>query len=79
MLLAVLGGPRFADPVPEQQLACRRRRADVDPEQPERFVAESAHRLGETMWFNSKQRAEPYQRLTSLSRIVETLSFSSAG
>ena len=31
------------------------------------------------MWFNSKQREEPYQPLTSWSRIVETLSFSSAG
>src|SRR3546814_12914791 len=31
------------------------------------------------MWFNSKQRAEPYQRLTSRSRLVETPSFSSAG
>src|SRR3546814_3167224 len=32
-----------------------------------------------SMWFNSKQRAEPYQRLTSRSRLVETPSFSSAG
>ena len=31
------------------------------------------------MWFNSKQREEPYQLLTYQSRIVETLSFSSAG
>src|SRR6187401_661898 len=31
------------------------------------------------MWFNSKQRAEPYQPLTSRSRITETGSFSSAG
>src|ERR1700681_1617234 len=31
------------------------------------------------MWFNSTQRAEPYQPLTSRSRIPETESFSSAG
>src|SRR5438093_7732522 len=31
------------------------------------------------MWFNSKQRAEPYQRLTCRSRIPEMDSFSSAG
>ena len=31
------------------------------------------------MWFNSTQREEPYQLLTYQSRIVETLSFSSAG
>ena len=31
------------------------------------------------MWFNSKQRAEPYQPLTSRSRIPEMVSFSSAG
>ncbi len=32
-----------------------------------------------SMWFNSKQRAGPYQPLTSRSRITEMLSFSSAG
>ena len=32
-----------------------------------------------SMWFNSKQRAEPYQPLTYLSRIPEMDSFSSAG
>src|SRR3546814_2518232 len=32
-----------------------------------------------SMWFNSKQRAEPYQPLTWASRILETGSFSSAG
>src|SRR5580704_1472349 len=32
-----------------------------------------------SMWFNSTQRAEPYQPLTSRSRIPETESFSSAG
>ena len=31
------------------------------------------------MWFNSTQRAEPYQPLTWGSRVVETLLFSSAG
>ena len=31
------------------------------------------------MWFNSKQRAEPYQPLTSRSRRPETAAFSSAG
>ena len=31
------------------------------------------------MWFNSKQRAEPYQPLTSWSRVGEILPFSSAG
>ncbi len=31
------------------------------------------------MWFNSKQRAEPYQPLTSRSRARETEPFSSAG
>ncbi len=31
------------------------------------------------MWFNSKQREEPYQLLTSWSRIAEMLFFSSAG
>ena len=31
------------------------------------------------MWFNSKQRAEPYQPLTCPSRALETGSFSSAG
>ena len=31
------------------------------------------------MWFNSKQRAEPYQPLTSRSRLREIVSFSSAG
>ena len=31
------------------------------------------------MWFNSKQRAEPYQLLTSRSRFPEMDSFSSAG
>src|ERR1700674_5262044 len=31
------------------------------------------------MWFNSTQRADPYQPLTSRSRIPETESFSSAG
>ena len=31
------------------------------------------------MWFNSTQRAEPYQPLTWGSRIAEMLSFSSAG
>lgn len=31
------------------------------------------------MWFNSKQRAEPYQPLTSRSRGTEMSSFSSAG
>ena len=31
------------------------------------------------MWFNSTQRAEPYQPLTSRSRITEMFSFSSAG
>src|ERR1700756_4375436 len=32
-----------------------------------------------SMWFNSTQRAEPYQPLTSRSRTPETESFSSAG
>ena len=32
-----------------------------------------------SMWFNSTQRAEPYQPLTSRSRIAEMLSFSPAG
>ena len=32
-----------------------------------------------SMWFNSKQRAEPYQLLTFGVWAVETLSFSSAG
>src|SRR5438046_9623326 len=32
-----------------------------------------------SMWFNSTQRAEPYQPLTSRSRTRETESFSSAG
>ncbi len=31
------------------------------------------------MWFNSKQRAEPYQPLTSRSRVPEMEPFSSAG
>ena len=31
------------------------------------------------MWFNSKQRAEPYQSLTWVVWILETISFSSAG
>ena len=32
-----------------------------------------------SMWFNSKQRAEPYQPLTSWSRLQRCFSFSSAG
>src|SRR2546430_15596940 len=36
------------------------------------------HKRG-SMWFNSTQRAEPYQPLTSRSRTPETESFSSAG
>src|SRR5579862_4439609 len=32
-----------------------------------------------SMWFNSKQRAEPYQPLTSRSRVPEMELFSSAG
>src|SRR3546814_12263216 len=31
------------------------------------------------MWFNSKQRAEPYHPLTWASRLLETGAFSSAG
>ncbi len=31
------------------------------------------------MWFNSRQREEPYQALTCLSRLPETVGFSSAG